>query len=245
MTSHVLIPGTYNSRDLGGIRAVDGLTRQRMMFRSDAPVELGAQGRSAVRALGIRSAIDLRNPVERELDPPDFDGTGVELHNRPVLGDGFEVIKDASLAEIYRHMLSERGDKLAEVVRLLATPGTLPAIVFCSAGKDRTGLTSMLTLAAVGASEDDTIADYAATERNMHGEFRTKLSRRAWASGMTEQEIAVKVGSPASLMRETLDWLREHHGGPQAFLRGHGMTDAEFETLRTALVVRGATAQAA
>ena len=46
-------------------------------------------------------------------------------------------------------------------------------------------------------------------------------------------------------MRETLQWLRENHGGPRAFLRSHGMTDAEFETLRTAFVVPGAAAEAA
>lgn len=245
MTSNALIPGTYNSRDLGGIVAKDGVTRPRTVIRSDAPVSLGAPGRSAMRALGIRTAIDLRNRVERELDPPDFEGTGVEIQNRPILGEGLKLIKDASLAEIYRHVFSERGDRLADVIRLLAAPGTLPAIVFCSAGKDRTGLTSMLALAAVGAGEEGIVADYATTERNMHGAFRAALTRRAVASGITEQELAVKVGSPPSLMRETLAWLREHHGGPEAFLRSHGMTDAEFETLRTALVVPGTAAQAA
>ena len=215
------------------------------MVRSDAPVSLGAPGRSALRALGIRSAIDLREPVERELDPPDFDGTGVEIYNRPVLGEGLRTIRDISLAEIYRMLLAKRGDKLVEVIRLLATPGTLPAIVFCSAGKDRTGLTSMLVLAAAGANEAGIVADYAATERNMVGAFREKLTRRAIAAGLDEQEMAVKVGSPPSLMRETLQWLREHHGGPEAFLRSHGMTDEEFETLRTALVVPASAAQAA
>jgi protein-tyrosine phosphatase len=222
-----------------------GAIRPRTMVRSDAPVSLGVPGRSAVRALGIRSAIDLREPVERELDPPDLDGTGVEVYNRPVLGDGFRTMRDVSLAEIYRMLLRDRGDKLVEVIRLLATPGTLPAIVFCSAGKDRTGLTSMLVLAAAGATEAGIVADYAATERNMAAEFRAKLMRRALAAGIDEQEAAVKIGAPPSLMRETLQWLREHHGGPEAFLRSHGTTDEEFETLRTALVVPASAAQAA
>ena len=84
-------------------------------------------------------------------------------------------MRDVSLAEIYRVLLAERGDKLVEVVRQLASPGTLPAIVFCSAGKDRTGLVSMLTLAAAGATESGIVADYAATERNMAEAFREKL----------------------------------------------------------------------
>jgi protein-tyrosine phosphatase len=245
MTTQVLIPGTHNSRDLGGIGAQGGVIRPRTMVRSDAPANLGASGRSAIRALGIRSAIDLREPVEIDLDPPDLDGTGVEVYNRPILGESFHRVRDVSLAEIYRVLLAERGGQLVEVVRQLAAPGTLPAIVFCSAGKDRTGLVSMLTLAAAGATENGIVADYAATERNMAEAFREKLMRRALAAGITEQEAAVKVGSPPALMRETLEWLRENHGGTEAFLRSHGMTDAEFETLRTALVVPRAAAQAA
>jgi protein-tyrosine phosphatase len=244
MTPQVLIPGTYNSRDLGGLAAKGGTVRPNTMVRSDAPVKLGAEGRSAVRGLGIRTAIDLRQPIERKLDPADLDGLGVDLHQCSVIAEGYQLDRDVSLAQVYRYIVDERGAQLTSVVRLLATPGTLPALVFCSAGKDRTGLVTALTLAAAGVSDEAIIADYAQTERNMHGEFREMLSRRARAAGISEQELAVKVGAPPALMRETLQWLREHHGGPRELLAGHGMTNAEFDRLRGALLAPRA-AQAA
>ncbi|HWF56221.1 MAG TPA: tyrosine-protein phosphatase [Solirubrobacteraceae bacterium] len=244
MTMNGLIPGTYNSRDLGGAPADGGSVRRGAIIRSDAPLHLGAPGRAALRALEIRSAIDLREQVERDLDPADLDGLGLEQHHCPILGADFELAREMSLAEIYRDLLDRRGGPVTGAVRLLANPGTLPAIVFCSAGKDRTGLVSALTLAAAGVSDHEIVADYAATERNMRGAFREALARRAHSAGLSEQEMAVKVGSPAALMRETLRWLRERHGGVREFLVAHGMTEAELDALRQALIVPRA-AQAA
>jgi protein-tyrosine phosphatase len=244
MTLNVLIPGTYNSRDLGGAVAQEGVIRQGAIVRSDAPVSLGAAGHAAIRALNIRAAIDLREPVERELDPADLDGLGLEQRHNRIIGESFKLARDMTLAEVYRHLLQERAASLTAAVRLLARPGAVPAIVFCSAGKDRTGLVSALTLAAVGASDRAIVADYAQTERNMHGAFRETIVARARAAGIGEQELAVKVGSPPELMQETLAWLRERHGGAREYLMGNGMTPTELDALRDALVVPRA-AQAA
>lgn len=229
-----LIPGTYNSRDAA---ATAGLNSGRL-FRSDAPVAIGEQGRARLLTLGIRTAIDLRQPVERALDPADLGE--LQATELPILGRGLHIARDAGLAEIYRHLLTERGDQLTAVVRRLAAPGALPALVFCSAGKDRTGLVAALALGAAGADDDAIVHDYAQTERNMPGEFRRALVARALSAGITEQQVATKVGSPPALMRETLTWLAELHGGIEAFLRAHGMTPAELEALRDALRAPGA-----
>ena len=84
------------------------------------------------------------------------------------------------------------------------------------------------------------MADYAVTDRNMNGAFRARLVARAVAAGIDEQQIAVKVGSPPALMRETLAWLRDRQGGPLGLLRSHGMTESEIAALRGALVAPGA-----
>jgi protein-tyrosine phosphatase len=244
MTNSALIPGTFNSRDLGGTPAEGGLVRQRAIIRSDALAHLGPAGRAKLRELGLRTAIDLREPVERRLDPPDLDGLDVEVRHQPIMGGGLRLAQAMSLSQIYRQLLEGRGENLTAAVRRLAEPGAAPAVVFCSAGKDRTGLVSALVLGALGADDDAIVADYAQTEQNMRGEFRDAMIRRARSAGLDEQEVAVKVGSPPSLMRETLEWLREHHGGPVGFLRHHGMTDAEIAALRRELVVRS-RAQAA
>jgi protein-tyrosine phosphatase len=234
--SDLLLPGTFNSRDLGGRQAAGGIVRTGVVMRSDAPLRLGEDGRRALAGLGLRTAIDLREPVERRLDPVDLEGLGLELRHEPILGEDFDVHTSMSLEEVYRALLERRSANLSAAVRVLSDPGAVPALFFCSAGKDRTGLVAALVLGALGVSEADIVADYARTERNMDGEFRSAIEARAIAAGISEQELAVKVGAPPALMRDLLAWLRERYGGVAGYLRHNGLTEVELESLRRRLV---------
>ena len=128
-------------------------------------------------------------------------------------------------------------------MRVLCEPDALPAIVFCSAGKDRTGLVTALTLGVLGVSQEEIVADYALTERALDGGFRAVIEKRAIAAGISEQELAVKVRAPPELMRSVLAWLSEHHGGATGYLRAHGLAPGELENLRcTMLEPRAASA---
>ena len=143
--SSPLLPGTFNSRDIGGLPAYGGEVRHGRIIRSDAPVELGHRGRELVAALGLATAIDLREPSEREVDRVDLSGLGVELRVQPALGEHFEFRNEMTLEDVYRHLIESSGENLTAAARRLAAPGALPALVFCSAGKDRTGLSTSAT----------------------------------------------------------------------------------------------------
>jgi protein-tyrosine phosphatase len=240
----LLLPGTFNSRDLGGKPAAGGIIRLGALIRSDAPIRLGEQGRAKLASLGLQTAIDLREPVERRLDPADLDGLGLELRHRPILGEDFDALRTMGLDEIYRELLESRGENLTAAVRVVSEPDAVPALFFCSAGKDRTGLVSALVLGALGVSDDNIVADYSRTEQNMRGGFRAAVEARAMAAGITEQEVAVKVGAPPALMRDVLAWLREHYGGAAGYLLHNGLTQAELEALRRQLVEPRAVAAA-
>ena len=133
-------------------------------------------------------------------------------------------------------ILETRGDALGAAVAQIAAEDSTPVLVFCSAGKDRTGLVSALTLSAVGVSDDEIIADYHRTEANMHGAFRARITQRAIAAGLSEQQMVVGLGAPVELMRMVLDWLREQHGGAAGFLRDHGLSGADLDALERRLL---------
>jgi protein-tyrosine phosphatase len=214
------------------------------VIRSDAPIRLGEEGRAKLASLGLRTAIDLREPIERRLDPADLEGLGLELRHRPILGEDFDTLTTMGLDEIYRQLLKSRGANLTAAVRVLSEPDAMPALFFCSAGKDRTGLVSALLLGALGVSDDDIVADYSRTEQNMRGAFRAAVEARAAAAGIGEQEMAVKVGAPPALMRDVLAWLHEHYGGTTGYLLHNGLTQAELQALRQRLVEARAAAAA-
>lgn len=157
--SSPLIPGTFNSRDAGGLHAGSGVVREGMLIRSDAPLALGDAGREVLGGLRIATAVDLREPSERELDPADLDGLALTTVSNPILGGAFELLPEMTLEEVYLQIIEQRGAALASAVRALARPGALPALVFCSAGKDRTGIVTAIVLRALGVSDDEIVAD--------------------------------------------------------------------------------------
>jgi protein-tyrosine phosphatase len=85
LPERIAVEGTYNIRDLGVYTAADGTPLRRgVFFRGDNLGWLGETGRRQVRALGVRSVIDLRASDELERSPNAFlpspagdtDGTG-------------------------------------------------------------------------------------------------------------------------------------------------------------------------
>lgn len=78
---------------------------------------------------------------------------GIAVLSVPILGGDLDAA-GMSLGDIYRHVLERRASALVDAVRALAAADALPAVVFCSAGKDRTGLVTALVLGAASWPEE-------------------------------------------------------------------------------------------
>ena len=86
------VPGAVNLRDVGGLRAGDGVTRSGVLFRSGNLARIDGAGVTAFGALGIRRIIDLRDDDE-VAQAPDADehvevarGPGMMQRNNRRLG---------------------------------------------------------------------------------------------------------------------------------------------------------------
>src|SRR4051794_2905947 len=66
-TEQLVLPGAHNFRELGGMGARSGTTGHRLLMRCEA-LALAA-GSHALPSLGVRTLLDLREPVERRIDP--------------------------------------------------------------------------------------------------------------------------------------------------------------------------------
>ena len=100
-----------------------------------------------------------------------------------------------------------------------------PVLVHCTVGKDRTGVTVALALAAAGVDEEAVIADYARTE-GMLPEWRNRdivrmLSTAASRGGESRGARDTLAGPrDAGICSAT---SREHYGSPTAYLQAHGL----------------------
>ena len=235
------IEGTYNFREIGGYPvAGGGQTRAGALYRSDALAGLTEAGRASVADLGLRRILDLRSGPELATDASAIEGLGIEVQHHPVLkaaAPRAQTHRRHSLETLYRLMVERRGQHLTDVVRAMSAADG-PVLVHCTAGKDRTGLVVALILTAIGIDEETVVADYAATQANLAGEWTEGMLRkvRRFRVPVTDNLLEVLAHSPEAALRDTLDWLDDEHGGVTAYLQSIGVDDTVVTSLRTALL---------
>jgi protein-tyrosine phosphatase len=221
---HLPIEGTRNVRDVGGYPCSGGRhIRWRTLLRSDELTRVPSHAIQELRAMGIRQVIDLRWPDELQLAPNVFaDDPAIRYRHLPLLVD--DPTPHAGLAGMYRHVLDERLPQLVDVVRALAGPAGLPAIVGCAAGKDRTGITIAVLLSLAGVTDDLIVEDYA-----LSAAFFAVPNRTIPAGDWRHHPLIVD--SPPEFMASALDHLRDAHGGARTLLRSGGLSESELDGL--------------
>lgn len=238
------VEGTYNLRSTGGYAAAEGrIIRDGKLFRSDGLHALTDAGRTQLAQLGIRTVIDLRDRTELEHSPSRLDGLPVRIWHNPVFDAGKVPGASASitLKDIYALMITLHAQRLTDAVRLIADSGTDPALVHCTAGKDRTGVVIALALLAAGVDRSQVIRDYEATEANLAGEWSERMLAAVenhpdlGAVGESLREIIS--ASPAEILDATIDLVEENYGSATGLLTTHGFTEDDLQRLTNALTV--------
>ncbi len=240
------LEGAVNVRDLGGLATSDGrVTTRGIVFRGDNPRYLTERDTDVFERIGLRTVIDLRSEAKRGRDParplascvPHM--LHVPMQHAPDSDDsGTYVVPDgvSSLEDLYVAYLCHSGEAIARTFSVLADPKTLPALVHCAAGKDRTGLIAALVLSSVGV-EDDLIADdYEATSINIPSLIALLESADPIAGdhlGHLDPEL---LRADRHTILSTLSWLRSTYGSVDEYLEFCGVADEDVAVLRHRLV---------
>ena len=237
---HLGLAGTYNLRDTGGYRTIDGrTTRWRTFLRSDSLHRVPPMAQTTLLNYGVRTVIDLRRSDELHGAPNVFaNSSEIVYHHLSLLADSLPERKVAprSLPDVYRLILEQRQEQLRQTLATLAAPGGLPAVVHCTAGKDRTGLIVALLLGLVGVPAATIIADYALSSQYLVGTYLEEARQRAANNDIPWEWFQHQVICPPEFMHTTLQYLDERHGGIVAYVRGIGLSQEQCECLRHALV---------
>ncbi len=233
---HIPLAGLYNLREVGGYPAADGGTvRWRTLFRSDALHRLDESGTAAIAGLGLRSVVDLRTQTEVDIAPSAVAGlTATTTHISLLTGD-LQALP-LELAAVYRYIIDACGKTVGEAIKLLCAPDAFPALVHCSAGKDRTGIVIALILAVLGVPDEVITADYSLSGGYLDLENTPAIGQVKASSGLGENLTSELLASPPRLMAGVLAQVRTSWRSVDDYLLSHGVTAADLAHLRAALV---------
>jgi protein-tyrosine phosphatase len=221
--------------------------RHGRVFRSDSLASLSeADIRYVVATLGLRTAVDLRAGHEVDDHPHEpLAEAGVAVHHRPIVDETRRrpddpPMPERGLDEIYVMMLDRFGDRFATVVELIADAAGHPAVFFCAAGKDRTGLVAAIVLGALGVPDETIAADYAFTA-GILPVLAERYRVRAEARGASAEVQLDAYGqalamAEAATMLSVLTRLRAEHGSVDGYLQAHGLPTDAVAALRAGML---------
>ena len=236
----IALEGAVNFRDLGGYPAGEAKrTRWRTLFRADGLGELTESDLSVLRAIGIRTVIDLRSGGELERGRFDVAAHPVAFHHFPFM----EELPDAQdferrpgfLGTQYREFLSDAGGQIRAALEVLAGPDALPAVFHCTAGKDRTGVLSAIVLSLLGVDEPTVVADYALSGAAM-ARLRAKLILKYPEGRDSIENLDEVFSADPAQMESLLDHLKDCYGSVDAYVAGLGTAPGVVEGLRAGLL---------
>jgi protein-tyrosine phosphatase len=233
---HISLNGLYNLREVGGYPTSGGGTvRWGTLFRSDALHRLDESGTAAIAALGLRTVVDLRTQMEVDVAPSALAGVMARTTHISLLIGDLQALP-LELDAVYRYIIDACGKTVGEAIKLLTAPDAFPALVHCSAGKDRTGIVIALVLAVLGVPDEVIAADYGLSGGYLDQENTPAIGQVKASTGLGENLTNELLASPPALMVSVLAQVRASWGSVDDYLLDHGLTAADLANLRVALV---------
>lgn len=247
--------GFHNTRDLGGLPTTDGgFTRYKALIRSAELRFVTAAGWRAAFDEGVRTVLDLRN--DDEADPGSAPGTTLgagtfavkppKTSAKPPAGlDTLRIpiddIDDTALWQqlnnqglngtplYFRPFIEAKPQRIAAVLTAIAQARPGGVIFHCGAGRDRTGLVSLLLLSLAQVLPDAIAEDY---------ELSLDQVEPLWAA------LGIKGREPSmhDVLRERGTTVRAvvlgliHDLDVRKILRSAGTSDVTITKLRSRLV---------
>jgi protein-tyrosine phosphatase len=244
------LEGGRNFRDLGGYRTADGHTvKWGMLFRSGSMVDLTAQDLGYLNKLGIRTICDYRDRNERKAEPmpwaagtgptifaDDYDGMAVGLMPKD-MGKITPETASAIMAKTYPMMLKTFAPQFKRMFGQLLE-GNAPLAFNCSAGKDRTGVSSALLLTALGVPRETVIQDYLLTNQYLPAALAKAKTGPSDATGKAFMSLppavqAAFMKADRTYIEAAFKALDAHRGGAMGYLKDElGLDKPQIAKLR-------------
>ena len=171
--NHLPMAGGYNYRDLGGIKTKDNRTiKWGKIFRSDDMNLLTDNDLQYLSSIPLTSIVDFRYQEEIDKAPDRIPSSVSNIYQLSIMPGN--LFNTSNLAHYTKNQLDSLMQQLnvllvtdkkivetyKEFFTLVQDESKLPLLYHCSAGKDRTGMSTALLLYGLGVDESIIIKDY-------------------------------------------------------------------------------------
>jgi len=131
------------------------------------------------------------------------------------------------LFEMYRLTVEHTKREILTIFRFFKNPDNYPIHIFCSLGKDRTGVITALLLSCLGVKKELIIEDFHETEIHLQPNI-PKIKRYFNRIGLTKEEFVM---APKHVMKQLLDYLDDKYGSVSKYLEDIGFRKDEQQLL--------------
>ena len=254
--NRVELAGARNLRDLGGYSTIDGRQiKKGLLYRSDHLKRVSRRNAEAVAALGVKRVYDLRTEREHERDPSRLaEITSLEVVSLPVdceLIDPYAVARrilggdveegdfQQLMMECYRNYALNYTSEWSTLLRDLAEPGGLPALIHCTYGRDRTGVSVAIVLRSLGVPQETVLEDYLLSNKFWESEA-SRLSCFASCASFfrtPRSEVRALMEVRPEYLEAAFAAIDEKYGSFEWYLHeGLGIDELTLERLRSTLL---------
>ena len=237
---HYSFEGCFNFRDIGGYLNQDGKKVKRgLYFRAGRQDRMTNKDLAQLSDLNISTQIDLRKQ-EEVLDQGrgPLEDMGAKYINISVIPEGGseklnKLVGDTSISgKRYLGYLEFGPTSWLRLFGILADEENLPVLLHCTAGKDRTGVSTAFLLSVLGVSRDIIEADYLLTNLDTERQADFIESTVGYPEGYNREKMISIAGVPKDAMKDFLDGVESKWGSVVEYLEKIGVTQEQMDQVR-------------
>ncbi len=237
---HTPFTGCFNFRDIGGYPTESGQqVRWGLYYRAGRQDRMTSEDLAQLKTLGIKTQIDLRKADEiADQSAGPLSQQGASYHHLSVIPAGgleklSQLVGDTGISGMrYLGYLEFGPDTWLRLFDIFANSASAPIVLHCTAGKDRTGVSTAFLLSVLGVKREVIEADYLLTNRDVERQVAFIEQTVGLPAGMSRADMLRAAGVPDTAMADFLDGLQARWGGAIGYLRSIGLDDQTFDAVR-------------
>ena len=237
---HYPFEGCFNFRDIGGYHNQDGQkVKKGLYFRAGRQDRMTDKDLAQLSELNISTQIDLRKQ-EEVLDQGrgPLEAMGANYINIAVIPEGGsdklnKLVGDTGISgKRYLGYLEFGPTSWLRLFGILAEQENLPVLLHCTAGKDRTGVSTAFLLSVLGVSREVIEADYLLTNLDTERQADFIESTVGYPEEYDREKMITIAGVPQDAMKDFLDGVESKWGSVVEYLQKIGITQDQMNKIR-------------